>query len=238
MPYNSSDVEGDVIIKGDVSDKIVEALPDIFYNEEDNIPPYDDKEVISGYFGYEEEARPGDFAVLRDEYDAYEYGIASDIEAAKNLAEVIVKNDLEEEPDLFNKDFLLNYVNKAALFNDLYIDLYQQTLDDIEDMSLEEKADFLGKDEEDIEDMSDEEIDKLVSDYVHDLLSDPFAYLKDTLGEKEAIKFVTKENAYIDVEAAARDAVMVDGIGHFLSPYNGEIIVLNEAGGVVYWRLN
>jgi hypothetical protein len=66
-------------------------------------------------------------------------------------------------------------------------------------------------------------------------LSDPMEYLEDIYGKEDAVKQAIKI-AGIDIDAAAEEAVNVDGPAHFLSSYDGSSY--NTKNGLVYWRRN
>lgn len=81
----------------------------------------------------------------------------------------------------------------------------------------------------------DEEIEKVVEEQATEQLKHPIDYLTDLYGDEEGVKRAI-EIGGIDEQAAAEEAVGVDGIGHFLSSYDGN---LHDAPhGMVYWRTN
>lgn len=81
----------------------------------------------------------------------------------------------------------------------------------------------------------DKEIEELAEGETEQQLKDPISYLSDIYGDEDAVKKAI-EIAGIDEKAAAEEAVRVDGVGHFLSGYDGNIH--DGPGGIVYWRTN
>jgi hypothetical protein len=90
-------------------------------------------------------------------------------------------------------------------------------------------------DEEDAESDNAEELaDDLKYDYVAliteeklDEGNNGLDYFINNFGEKETYKMVM-DNNLIDIDEASKDAVNVDGIGHFLSSYDGETLYLSN----------
>jgi hypothetical protein len=60
-------------------------------------------------------------------------------------------------------------------------------------------------------------------------------YFISNFGEEETYKMV-RDNNLIDIDEASKDAVNVDGIGHFLSSYDGETLYLSD--DYVAFRVN
>lgn len=181
-----------------------------------------------------------------------EWGVAPDEDAAEALAIEMITQDLEEQPEIFTQSWLEGFINEDKLRRVLMPDVIDMRMDSIQDdleheQNLEAYANAAGID---LEDFEDEEGDldetalaaKLLEDHLEDLaeqyaeneLEDPLDWLRDIYGD-EAMK-KAMEWAGFDVEAAAKDAVLVDGVGHFLASYDGELRDLPSGG--VYWRHN
>jgi hypothetical protein len=98
-------------------------------------------------------------------------------------------------------------------------------------------------DEEDAESDNAEELaDELKYDYVALLTeekldegNDGLDYFINNFGESETYKMVM-DNNLINVDEASQDAVQTDGIGHFLSSYDGETLYLSD--DYVAYRIN
>lgn len=81
----------------------------------------------------------------------------------------------------------------------------------------------------------DSDIEQLATSMTEAELKDPMQYLEGIYGKEDAVKKAI-EIAGIDVDAAAEEAVSVDGPSHFLSSYDGNSYTTD--GGLVYWRVN
>jgi hypothetical protein len=98
-------------------------------------------------------------------------------------------------------------------------------------------------DEDDAESENAEELaDDLKYDYVTLLTqekleegNDGLDYFINNFGEEETYKMVM-DNNLIDIQEASQDAVQTDGIGHFLSSYDGETLYLSD--DCVAYRIN
>lgn len=80
----------------------------------------------------------------------------------------------------------------------------------------------------------DKEIETIAENETTSQLKDPIDYLSDIYGDEAVKKAI--EIGGIDEKAAAEEAVSVDGAGHFLSGYDGNLH--DGPGGIVYWRTN
>lgn len=80
----------------------------------------------------------------------------------------------------------------------------------------------------------DNEIEKIIEEITEQQLKDPLDYLRDIYGDEAAKKAI--DIAGIDIDAAAEEAVSVDGEGHFLARYDGHMH--DGPGGIVWWRSN
>lgn len=168
--------------------------------------------------------------------------VAEDDDAAREVALAVVRQDLEHEPTLFNKDFVKSHIDIDRLRRDLYSDVQSEQLDYYTELDAEDfwrEADGYGMDvpEEDENgeqrDPTDGEIDDLADRATDELLKNPMAYLEDIYGREEAVEQAIKI-AGIDIDAAAEEAVDTDGWQHFLGHYDGNSY--ETASGLVYWR--
>lgn len=98
-----------------------------------------------------------------------------------------------------------------------------------------------GDDEDDLdysieeEGPSEEAIREWAEEETSHRLRDPIAYLAGIYGDEEAVKEAIRIGG-IDIEAAAEDAVRIDGWAHFLCQYDGNS--QTTSSGFVYWREN
>ena len=145
-----------------------------------------------------------------------------------------VRQDLEEEPEIFNKSFIQQYYKISD--TDRRIIANEEADFRIEDMEEEDIAHEAGvlRQWEDAVDSGDtakaEGIIEKAKEKVHDEiykewyngLKDPVAFLVNdqgiySLSDLSKAKFIS-----IDVEKASADAIKADGVAHFLDQYDGE----------------
>jgi hypothetical protein len=82
----------------------------------------------------------------------------------------------------------------------------------------------------DAEETANERIEDFVQALTEDQINqgnEGLTYYIDNFGKEDAMKIVV-ENNLIDMDSASQDAVDVDGIGHFLSSYDGNTIYLEN----------
>jgi len=180
-----------------------------------------------------------------------EYRVFKTEDDAEETAIQQVREDLEENPEYFNQDWLMYYIDGRDFFEEALNEMNDSYVQDIESESDRKYANRLIAelvenglmDEEDAESDNAEELaDELKSDYVAFLTEDKlgegndgFDYFINNFGEEETYRMV-RDNNLIDVSEASKDAVNVDGIGHFLSSYDGETLYLSD--DCVAYRIN
>lgn len=162
-----------------------------------------------------------------------------------------VREDLEENPEYFNQDWLMSYIDAGDFFEQIFEEWNLGYADDIESESSSKYAnrlieemvewDVMSEDEAD-SDEAEEIADNRKYDFAEALTQDQlsqgndgFDYYENNFGREEAIRLVM-ENNLIDIDSASEGAVNVDGIGHFLSSYDGETIYLDN--DAVAYRIN
>lgn len=176
-----------------------------------------------------------------------EWCVVEDSDVERQLALAIVTQDLEQEPEIFNKSFLESQIDEKKLRDELRSDVYDSNYDMCQDEAGHNPSDFWNRyesagfeapeEDEDGErrDPKDDEIDELAESLTKEQLRDPMGYLEDIYGKEEAAAKAL-EIVGFDVEKAAEEAVDTDGAAHFLSTYDGNT---NESSsGFVYWRRN
>lgn len=175
------------------------------------------------------------------------YAVAENEEVADDLATEIVKQDLEESPENFNRDFIEQHIDTKRLRDELHSDVYTSNLDMCIDESENSPDDFWRRYEGDGFDAPEEddegnrrepkskEVEELAESLTEEQLKDPMEYLQDIYGKEDAVKKAI-EIAGLDIEEAAKEAVGADGAGHFLSSYDNNTNV--TPSGLVYWRQN
>lgn len=170
-----------------------------------------------------------------------EWQVVESTDQMRELAVEVVKQDLESEPEIFNRDFIEQHINMSRLRRDLHSDvrdMNEESLRDMRDRDFWRTAtDYIEVPEEDEDgDMPDPEdfIEDVAEAMTEEQLKDPMSYLEDIYGD-EAVEQAIKI-AGIDIDAAAEDAVDTDGAEHFLARYDGNYH--ETKNGLVYWRSN
>jgi hypothetical protein len=170
-----------------------------------------------------------------------EWSVVEDYDQQRALALEVVKQDLEEDPSVFNQDFIAQHINMDRLKRDLESDLRnnnEETLRDMRDRDFWREAErYIDVPEEDEDgEMPDPEdyIEDVADKMTDEQLKDPMAYLEDIYGDDAAKQAI--EIAGIDVNAAAEAAVDEDGEAHFLARYDSNDY--HTKNGLVYWRDN
>lgn len=175
-----------------------------------------------------------------------EYNVAENYDQAYALAVAVVKQDLEQEPGIFNKDFIESHINKDKLRDELESDELNARIDELTFESGRDPDNFWIDYEQEGWDAPEEdedgfrrepttkEIEELAEAQTKERLQDPMQFLEEIYGDKAAAKAI--EIAGIDIDAAADDAVDTDGWEHFLARYDGNSHETDS--GLVYWRVN
>jgi len=136
---------------------------------------------------------------------------------AENAAISVVEEMLKDEPELFNRDWLNDYL----YMSDTDIRLLLGDLDEIYSE----------------QDYTEEEIEEKLEEAREELENNPLRFLVDELGydEESAFKMLR-----INYEEAAEAAVNIDGWSHFLGNYdgNGWEVSIPEGGLVRYTLVN
>jgi hypothetical protein len=176
-----------------------------------------------------------------------EWYVVEDDDQERNLAVAIVTQDLEEQPEIFEQNFIESHIDIGRLRRDLHSDVYDSNYDMCQDEADHDADDFWRRyesigfeapeEDEDGErrEPTSSEVEDLAEHLTTEQLKDPMQYLEDIYGREDAVKQAIKI-AGIDVAAAADEAVSVDGPGHFLSSYDGS--TYETPAGLVYWRHN
>lgn len=175
-----------------------------------------------------------------------EWRVVASEDDERELALEIVKQDLEQEPEIFKQSFIESHINTDRLRRDLESDVQSMREEDLHDMAERHLDDFwreyeregfdAPEEDEDGErrEPKDSEIEELAASLTEAELKDPMEYLRDIYGDDAAKKAI--DIAGIDIDAAAEEAVDTDGPAHFLSSYDGQSYT--TPGGLVYWRTN
>lgn len=220
---------------------------------------FGDPESVKRAMAKELDVDPSDINIKESHYSSFtgdtyykidfggnqEYYVAKDNDSAYDLAIAMVTQDLEQEPEIFNQSFIESHIDTDRLRRDLESDVSNSNYEywnDQRDSDLERAVrdngwedDFFGEDGNLKDDKRDALVEKLAEEQTEEQLKDPMSYLEDIYGKEDAVKQAIKI-AGIDVKAAAEEAVDSDGMGHFLSPYDGEYH--EGPDGLIWWRHN
>jgi len=183
------------------------------------------------------------------EIDGERYTLIKDEDEAERIAIEVVKEELQNEPESFNKDWLSNFIyitetDKNIILADeesfLREDAEYEAEQEFEDKYLE--LDEIEDEEERIrrKEELDAEKERWIEEYIKERLKDFERGLEDPVNY-----FVYEEGMYtldnllkqpwiqIDIDEASRDAVNIDGWEHFLSRYDGTYNTTKN--GLVYF---
>jgi hypothetical protein len=157
-----------------------------------------------------------------------EYEIIESEDKAEQIAIEQVEEDLELEPELFDQNWLMNFVDVEEYIRDIRYDIEEWV-----EESPESYTTFIDNEEPKGEEgeYSEEQKERMVEGYLEDIKSDIFEFLK-CLGYtgKELMKHLLP---YINIDDAAEEAIATDGWQHFLATYD-EISKETESGFVFY----
>jgi len=192
--------------------------------------------------------------------DGNDYNVMESEEAAEELALEFVRDDLENEPELFNRDWLQGHIDTDHLRDELrsdveegnrsyYEDIASESSDEYQTRQVEEliqggyldEGDVKGEDGELVDLDANQEAAERVQEAVERAieakttsdLEDPVAYLENFYSKEDAIKRAMDIRG-INIEEAAKEAVALDGWAHFLSRYDGDYGTTKD--GRVYFR--
>lgn len=182
------------------------------------------KETFSREGRYSSWGNSGSF-----EFDGQEYNWISDEDEAERIAIDVVKQDLEEEPELFNKDWLMGHIDEDKYWNDVRSDIANWVYEEPESYTR-----FID-DEEPEEDgeYSEEQKERMADGYLEDLKEQGILSWLEELG-CGGDKLSEHLSSYLDIESAKEEAVQIDGWAHFLSRYDGNYDSTKE--GVVFFQ--
>ena len=184
--------------------------------------------------------RKNDFTCQDD--DGEEYRVFENEDLAYDYAVEEVESDLEYQPENFNREFLMEYVEIGDLFVNSFENINYDYTKDIQSEKSEKYENRLIEElvanglisEEEAQTRSSKELDEeYTQDYIDLLTSEQIGddngitHFIDNFGENQFFALVY-ENNLIDVEYASKKAVEIDGIAHFLAGYDGETIYLDN----------
>lgn len=216
-----------------------------------------DKDTVQAEMAKELEAEADDLTVEDSHMSSFgvavynvkdgqrEYSVVASEDEAETLAKAVVRQDLEDEPGMFEPNFITQHLTMSDTDRRIISsEEADNRYDDMDDRDVEkEYTDIVGdapkteegSDEPDYESMR-EELKERATAETYEELSDPVQYfVKDhgiyTLDELRKAPFIR-----IDIDAATDEAVSVDGWPHFVSREDESYET--TPAGFVYWREN
>jgi len=176
------------------------------------------------------------------ETDNGTYQIYEDYDDAERYAQQQVKQDLDDNPEYFEKNWLQEHIyvtdtDKRILSDEESSNIVDNMSDDdiISESKNEEEYENAktDKEKEKILDDSRESLRDTKYDEIYDKLSDPIEYFVNEQGIYTQEELLKQNFISIDTESASKDAVDIDGVAHFLSSYDGNEIEL-KSGSYAY----
>jgi len=177
-----------------------------------------------------------------------EYLIFKNESEALDYAHSRVMEDLEENIDYFNEDFIYSQVDEESAeryFREVYDEMNTSYVEDIESESdskyenrlVAEMVEAGIIDEEELAgyEFSKENFIEYLTDNQIEDGNGGLDYYEMTFGKEEAMN-VIKDNNLIDYSDTSDEAISVDGIAHFISSYDGNTIELPS--GYMAYRTN
>jgi hypothetical protein len=154
-------------------------------------------------------------------------------EQARNAAIKRVKQDLREQPEIFEDDFMAKHTyisesDKRMIAQEEARHMYEDISD--EDLITEAKGYGLRADNPDV---AREQLEQKKAEEIERKLDDPIQYFVKERGIYTQSELGRQDFTRMDVDDAAEEAVRTDGIGHFLDVYDFEAVKL-ENGALAY----
>lgn len=200
--------------------------------------------AISGFDGVEVSFGRNEYLVFKNQDEAERYAIQR------------VTSDLDDDPTIFNQDWLQNHLTVTPTdIRVISADMADSQVSDLSDedaldqaglrdewRELEDKKDQLEDQAEikKIEEQQDDLVDsardtvtgKIIDDITDRLKKDPLDYAKELgFDVSDLPPWIS-----VDTKGAAKDAVNTDGVPHFLASYDGNELELKSKA--VAYRTN
>jgi hypothetical protein len=197
-------------------------------------------------------ANLGDTTAFKIEIGDKEWAVFKSEEEAEAYALIIIRNDLETEPELFTQDWLRSFVDENRL-RDSIGDPYEDWDEEVRNLDYEEllqkmvDEDFLYPDDTFFFRLNGDPrvatpkreaaLNAKMEEYIEQKkpkIEDPWAWYEDVYGDEEAIKQAIEAVGF-DVDKAAASALQADGWSHFVNHYDRNSSTLEN--GAVYCRI-
>lgn len=179
-------------------------------------------------------------AIILSDGDA-EYIVYQSETDAEQDAYSRIEDDLRENPEYFNQDWLSDFIDENRVYEiieEMSDNYANDIVDEESDMGyanrlIDEMVEWnviteQEAKEEDAEDLEFNHMGEFVLQLTNDKrdsYGSSFDYLKSEFGDEEAFLMAMNNDA-IEINEAVEDAVATDGLGHFMSSYDGEAIDL------------
>lgn len=177
-------------------------------------------------------------------FDGGTYGILESEDAAEDIALDSVKDQLNNEPELFNQDWLRNHLyitdTDKRIFSNEDADSHIESMSDDEILNYVDKKEEYENEEDEkkkdaILDAAKEEAVEKHSEYVYRRLKkDPVGYFVTETGMYTEEELIKQHWISVDTKKAAEEAVNMDGWAHFICRYDGNYSTLKN--GMVVFR--
>lgn len=159
-----------------------------------------------------------------------EYNIIRDEDEAIKIALDIVRQDLEDEPELFDQNWLSNFiyitdVDKRMLIADEESVIREGVKEEAESEEFEtnkEKKEWIKN-----------EVNGRLEDFI-DGLDNPIEYFVEEVGIYSLEDLMKQPWIQINIDEATEDAVRIDGFARYLSLYDGSYETTKD--GLVYFK--
>ncbi len=164
--------------------------------------------------------------------DGTEYNLIADEDEAERIALDLVKQDLDEQPEMFSQDWLSSHIeisetDKRVMASEEEDHIREQ----VEEEAKHKRFDF--DTDEEREEWIEDEVDKLRNEFEKSL-DDSIQYFVHDQGIYSVEDLMKQPWIRIDIDEAAQSAVDTDGWAHFLSTYDGNYDT--TPGGLVFFQ--
>ena len=186
--------------------------------------------------------------------DNAEYIVFKSYDDAYDYAYQMVNQDLVDNPDYFNQDWLFNFVDIDGAKSFLSAVYYEWNYSYANDIKMESDSKYSNRlisemvdaglmDDEDAESEDAESTAiSLMDDFVEYLTNSQIDegrggldYYENNFGQEQTMQMII-ENNLIDIDEATEGAIDEDGVAHFISSYDGNEIELPS--GYYAYRTN
>lgn len=184
--------------------------------------------------GYSSWGESGNFTV-----DGTEYVWIKDFDEAKGIAGQIIRQDLEEEPEIFVQSWLEQFIyitdtDRRMIAGEEAGSMVEDLVSEGEERLFEVAARYnIDTEARDIEEVG-EDLQDAMYEEIKGELADPIQYFVEDHGMYSLEELMKAPFIMINLDEAVESAVSTDGWAHFISHYDGNYD--ETPNGVVYFR--